>query len=168
MNDPLLVRGFEGLGDLLRDRRYFVDRHSGLPRRSARRAKAGNALREIVALDQFHHQGQRATGAFKAVDGRDVGMIQGRERLRFPLEAGKALGILSERIGQHLDCDLAAEARIGRTIDGAHSAFADRRDDVVDAESSAGSERQVPESIAATCVRTSLLMQHGWIATGRG
>ena len=47
MDDPLLVRGFERLGDLLRDRQRFVERD-----RAAR-----DALRQIVALDEFHHEG---------------------------------------------------------------------------------------------------------------
>ena len=72
----------------------------------------------------------------------DVRMIQRRERLRFALEARQAIGIVRERIGQNLDRDLATERRVRRAIDLAHPAFADRRDDFVDAEAGAGSERQ--------------------------
>ena len=46
MDDPLLVRRFERLGDLLRDRQRLVERD-----RAAR-----DALRQVVALDQFHHE----------------------------------------------------------------------------------------------------------------
>ena len=46
MDDALLVRGFKRFGDLFRDRQRFVDRD-----RPAR-----NALRQIVALDEFHHE----------------------------------------------------------------------------------------------------------------
>ena len=46
MDDPLLVRRFERLGDLLRDRQRLIDRD-----RSAR-----NALRQVVAFDQLHHE----------------------------------------------------------------------------------------------------------------
>ncbi len=44
MNDALLVRGFQRLRDLLRDGQRFIERHSGLPRRSARGAEARDAL----------------------------------------------------------------------------------------------------------------------------
>ena len=47
MNDPLFVRGLEGFRDLLRDGQRFVERNRA----------AGNALRQVVALDQFHHEG---------------------------------------------------------------------------------------------------------------
>jgi hypothetical protein len=56
VDDPLLVRGFERLGNLLRYGQRLIERHSGLPRRSARGAKAGKTLRQVLALDQFHHQ----------------------------------------------------------------------------------------------------------------
>ena len=46
MDDALLVRGFERLRNLLRDRQRLVDRD-----RAAR-----NALGQIVALDEFHHE----------------------------------------------------------------------------------------------------------------
>ena len=46
MNNPLLVRGFQRLGDLLRNRQRLGKRD-----RSTR-----DALREILALDEFHHE----------------------------------------------------------------------------------------------------------------
>ena len=46
MNDPLLVRRFERLGDLLRDRQRLVERD-----RAAR-----DPLREVLALDELHHE----------------------------------------------------------------------------------------------------------------
>ena len=129
MNDPLLVRGFERVGDLLRDRQRFVERD-----RAAR-----DTLRQVVALDQFHHEGMCATGFLKAVDRRDVRMIQRREGLRLAFEPRHAIGVRGEHVRQDLDRDLAAECRVRRTVDLTHSAFADRRGDVVDAETRAGS-----------------------------
>ena len=66
MDDSLLVRRFKRLRDLLRDRQRFVERN-----RSTR-----DALREILAFDEFHHEGLHAVGIFQPVDGRDVRMIQ--------------------------------------------------------------------------------------------
>ena len=53
MNDSLFVRGFERFGDLLRDRQRLVDRD-----RPAR-----NALRHVLALDEFHHERTDAVGS---------------------------------------------------------------------------------------------------------
>ena len=46
MDDPLFVRGFQRLGDLLRNRQRLVDRNGPLR----------DAVRESRPLDQFHHQ----------------------------------------------------------------------------------------------------------------
>ena len=47
MNDALLVCGFKRFGNLLRDRQCVVEGNGSAP----------DALRQILALDQFHHQG---------------------------------------------------------------------------------------------------------------
>ena len=60
MDDALLVRRFQRLGDLFRNGQHFIERHSSLPRRSARGAEAGDALGEVLALNEFHHE--RADG----------------------------------------------------------------------------------------------------------
>ena len=80
MDDPLLVRRFERLGDLLRDGQRFVERD-----RAAR-----DALRQILALDELHHERLDAAAFFEAVDVRDVRMIQRREHLRFARETARA------------------------------------------------------------------------------
>ena len=132
MDDPLLVRRFERLGDLLRDGQRFVERD-----RAAR-----DPLRQIVALDQFHHEGGHAPAFFEAVDGGDVRMIQRGQRLRFARESRQAIRIVRERLGQDLDRDVAIQLRIARAIDLAHAPFADLRGDFVDAEAGAGGEGQ--------------------------
>ena len=43
MDDAVIVRGFEGLRDLTRDRQRLVDRDRS----------AGDALREIFAVNEF-------------------------------------------------------------------------------------------------------------------
>ena len=133
MNDALLVRGFERLGDLLGDRQRLVDRD-----RAVR-----DALRQIVALDEFHHEGVDAPGFFEAVDGRDVRVVQGRERLRFAREPRQAIGITGERVRKDLHRDIAIQLRVARPVHLAHAAFADGRRDFVDAEARAGGEGQV-------------------------
>jgi hypothetical protein len=73
------------------------------------------------------------------VDRRDVRVIQRREGLGFTLEAREAVGVVRERLGQNLDRDVAIQLRVAGAEDLAHAAFADRRGDLVDAESIAES-----------------------------
>ena len=81
VNDALLVRRFEGFRDLLRDGQRLVERD-----RATRQP-----LRQILALDEFHHQGLDALGVFQPVDGRNVRMIQRGEDFRFALEPRHAV-----------------------------------------------------------------------------
>ena len=66
MNDPLFVRGFEGFGDLLGDGQRLIDGN-----RAAR-----DALGQILALDEFHHEGVHARRFLDGIDRGDVRMIQ--------------------------------------------------------------------------------------------
>ena len=79
-----LVRGFEGLGDLLGDGQGLIYRDGTLR----------DAVGECRSLDQFHDQRSLALTAFEAVDRRDVGMVERRERLGFAVEAGQAFRVL--------------------------------------------------------------------------
>ena len=133
VNDALFVRGFERLGDLLRDGQRLVERDRA-PR---------DALRQVLALDELHHQRGDAPTFFEPVDARDVRMVQRGEGLGFAREPRQAVGIMRERFGQDLDRDVTIQLRVARAEDLPHAAFADRRDDFVDAEARAGSEAQV-------------------------
>ena len=93
MDDALLVRGFERIGDLLRDRQGFVEWN-----RAAR-----NALRQVLALDEFHHECRDVGCLLEAVDRGDVGMVERREDFGFALKAREAIRIAGHRGGQHLD-----------------------------------------------------------------
>ena len=66
VDDALFVRGLERLRDLLRDGQGVVEWN-----RATR-----NALREIVALDEFHHESGHPTAVFEAVYGGDIRMVQ--------------------------------------------------------------------------------------------
>ena len=115
MNNPLFVCGLERLGDLFRDRQRLVDRH-----RAAR-----DRLRQILALDQFHHEGVQAGRFLEPIDRRDVRMIEGSERLRLALESDQTFGVSGECVRQDLDRDLATERRVCRPVDLPHPAIAD-------------------------------------------
>ena len=104
--------------------------------------EAGDALRQIVALDQFHYERRDAAAFFEAVNSRDVGMIQRGEDFRFALETREPIGISGERRRQNLDRNLAFQLGIGGPIHLPHPAFADLRGHFVDAEAGARSEGQ--------------------------
>ena len=107
MDDPLLVRGFERLRDLPRDRQRLVERD-----RSTR-----DPLRQIVAVDQFHHERLDAVGVLQPVDGRDVRMIQRREDFRFTLEArASRSGSAASDGGRILTATWRFSLRVRRTI----------------------------------------------------
>ena len=120
VDDAVLVRLLERLGDLLRDRDRFV--HGD---RAAR-----EAFREVLAGDELHRQeveggavGQRR--ALESVDVGDVRVVEGGEQLRLALEAGEALRILRQLGRQHLDRHVAAELRVAGAGDLAHPARAE-------------------------------------------
>jgi hypothetical protein len=76
-------------------------------------------------VDQFHHQRERAVAFLDAVDLRDVGMVERRQRLRLALEARPPLGIRRQQIRQDFDRDVAIELDVAGAVDLAHSAGAD-------------------------------------------
>ena len=96
---PLLVRGFERLRDLPRDRE----------RSSIGKAAAREALGQRRSLDQLEDESAKSVGFFEAIDRGDVWMIQRGSDARLALEAGEALRIGGECAGQDLDRDVAAE-----------------------------------------------------------
>ena len=132
MDDPLLVRRFEGFCDLFRDRQRFVDWDRA----------ASDALRQIVAFDQFHDEGGHALAFFEPVDTRDVGMIQRGKGLRFALEAREPIGVVCKGFGQELDCDISVQLRIARAIYLAHAPGPQGGKDFVRPNACAGVEGQ--------------------------
>jgi hypothetical protein len=66
MNDALLVRGFERLGNLMRNHQRVVDRDW----------PAGDAVGQRLAVDQFQYQRPRPAGILDAVDRGDMRMVE--------------------------------------------------------------------------------------------
>lgn len=133
MNDSVLVRRLERVRDLLCDRQRLIERH-----RAAR-----DPLRKILALDQFHDESTDTARFFKAVNVGDVGMIQGREGLRFACEPGKPFGVTRKGVRQDFDSDVAIQPGVSRAKHFAHAADAKLGDDLVLSESSAGAKGQI-------------------------
>ena len=129
MDDALLVGSGERVGDLARDAERVVERH---PRRRAR-----DVIRERLAVHDLEHEEPRPTRFLEAVNARDVRMIERGENLRFALEPRDAIVILRECLGEDLQRDVTIEFRIAGAVDLAHTAGAERRDDLVGSKTSA-------------------------------
>ena len=69
---------------------------------------ARDALRQVVALDQFHDERGEVCCLLEAVDRRDVRMVERREHFGFALKAREPIRIAGHRGGQHLDRDATA------------------------------------------------------------
>jgi hypothetical protein len=120
MHYAFFVRGFERLCYLTSDRQRLFERQR--PR--------FEPIGERRPFDQLHDDGV----VFQAVNHRDVGMIQRCEHLSFALEASQAVGMLCQRRGQNFYGNVAVELSVARTVDLAHAACAQGREDFVGAE----------------------------------
>ena len=84
VDDALLVRGLEGLGDLPRNRQRVGDRDGALRAiRSSRVVPSTSSITRACV----------PSASSKPVDRRDVGVIQGREHFRFTLESRESIGV---------------------------------------------------------------------------
>jgi hypothetical protein len=117
------VCGFERFRNLLRDGEGVIDRQRA----------AGDPLRQILAVDEFHHERADVPTLFEAVDLRDVRVIQRGQRLRFPSETRHALRIMRERIGEDFERHVAIESRVARPINLPHAAGTECTNDFVQA-----------------------------------
>ena len=70
----------------------------------------------------------------QAVNRADVGVIERRQNLRFPAEAGKPIRIVRERLGQEFQGDLAVECRVVCAVDNPHTAGTKLRFDLIMAD----------------------------------
>ena len=120
MNDALLVRGLERVDDLAGDRQRLVERQRPLR----------DAIGERRTLDELEHQRLTSLHVLESVDGADVRMIEGRQRLRLTCEASHPLGIGGEGVRQDLEGDLAIQPRVAGAIHLAHAARAKQRQDL--------------------------------------
>ena len=74
------------------------------------------------------------------VDREEVGVVQQRRRPRLLLEARRRSASCAERRRENLDGDVAPEARVPGAVDLAHPSGAERRQDLVGAETGARRE----------------------------
>jgi hypothetical protein len=96
-----------------------------------------NALRQILAPDELHDEGARAPALFDAINRRDVGVIEGGQRLRLTREARHAIRVGGKHVGQDVDGDVAVQPRVPRPVHLAHTALPDGRDDLLHTDKNA-------------------------------
>ena len=92
MDDPLLVRGLERLGDLAGDGESLFEREGA----------ALQPLGEILSLDELHDEGADSARLLEAVDRGDVRVLELGEELRFALEAREASASAANASGRTL------------------------------------------------------------------
>jgi hypothetical protein len=121
MDQTGLVRRFEPRGDLGGDRPCFLRRDRSV----------AQALGEVLALDEFHHQEADPVRLLEAVDRGHVRVLEAGERTRLAFEAGLAFRIVRHLRRQDLEGDLAFELGVAGAVDLAHAATAHLGGDLV-------------------------------------
>ena len=121
MDDALFVSRSQALGYL----------HPVLEGLAQRKRAMAQPLAQAFAFEQFRDEVRHALVCADVEHDQDVGVVQGAGGPGFLLEAPQAIGIGREAVGQDLDRDLAAEARIARAVDLAHPSGAKRRQDFI-------------------------------------
>jgi hypothetical protein len=139
MDDALLVRGFQCVGDLRRDAQRLIERNR----------TAGDPPRKILTLDELHHERGNAVAFFKAIDARNIRMIKRGEDFRFALKTCEPVVSRREGLRQDLDRDLALQLGIGGPIHLPHAALTDLSGHLIGAETPAWAESQTPWIIRA-------------------
>ena len=95
---------------------------------------ASEAVRQRLALDELHDQGQDAIAVLEAVNGANVRMIERCQRPRLALEPRQPIRIVGERGWKDLDRHVAAKSGIPRPVNLAHAARTERSYHVVGTE----------------------------------
>jgi len=126
MGDAAGVRGGEALG-------YLHGKIDGPPRGKRRRDAQG------LPIDQLLNE-----VVFADVEERDdVGVAEGGDGAGFLFKPLPPRGRCSDVGGQNLEGDVAAEAGVERLVDLAHASGAERCEDLVGSQTSAGGERHL-------------------------
>ena len=141
MDDALVVRGLERLGDLPRD----VERL----RRRERTAVDTDAQR--FAVEQLQNQADAAFDNRHLEDADDAGMRQRGNGASFALEAFANLGVAGRLVRQHLDGDRAIEPQIAGAEHFAHAASTQAAADLVLQHPGAGPPRLCRHASPEAC-----------------
>src|SRR5262245_13783210 len=86
---------------------------------------------EGVALDELEDQCGVVAVVFEPMNGADVRMVECGQQPRLARKSRSASGVCRERLRQHLDRDVATELGVASAIDLAHTADAQRSQNLV-------------------------------------
>ncbi len=157
MDHALVVRGLERPRDLLADVKGLVDRQRA----------AAQTLGEILAVDVLQDQVPRALGFLDPVDARDVGVVERGQEPGLALEAGQAVGIARDLLGQDLDGHVPVQRGVAGQVHHPHPAAAHLAPDLVDADLS-GKHRHAGTRLTTDAVRATPPPGRGSMARARG
>src|ERR1700675_4865047 len=115
MDDPFGVGRVQRIGNLNRQ----AEQNVGLE------GLSGDPMLERQSIQKLHHDEGLTILLPDFIDRADIGMVEGRGRLRLPLEASQCLGILGDIIGEKFQGDKSAQSYILGLVDDAHSAASD-------------------------------------------
>ena len=110
MDDTPVVRRLESVAQLACDCQRLIDRQGF----------SALVLRKRRSRHELHDDHGLAAGILDAENLSDVGVVERAEHLGFALEARPAIGMAGERVGQHLQRDLALEPCVACPEDLAH------------------------------------------------
>ena len=128
MDDPLAMGPVQGIGHL-----DGTAQQVGGGKRAAL-----DPIRERFAFEVLHHQVVNPILISDVVQCADVRMTQTRDGARLTLEPLAKLGTGGEMGGEHLDGDLAVQARVAGAVNLTHAAGTERGDYLVRAEPTSG------------------------------
>src|SRR5437870_8485368 len=94
----------------------------------------GEPLAQSLALEELRDNVGRAVVGAEVVDGENIRVVQLARRPRFCFEPTQAIRICCEIREQNLDCYIARQACVATPVNLAHAAGADRRQDLIRAE----------------------------------
>jgi hypothetical protein len=138
VNDALLMRRFERVGNLPRNPDRLVDWDRPFD----------DAIGERHPVDQLQDERGGAACSLHAVDRSDVRKIQRSERPRLAIETRKTLGVHRNRVRKYFDRHLSPEVGVRGAIDLAHSTNANLVGDLVRADACARREHECQRIIA--------------------
>ena len=121
MDDALRMGGRDPRGDLLRASKQ-------LP--TGQRAE-GESLPQRLPLEQFGDDVELAAGISDVEHGDDIRMVERAGGAGLLLEAAEQIAISRETFVENLDGDVTAQPGVLGSIDYAHAALADHRDDLI-------------------------------------
>ncbi len=128
MNDALVVRGGEGVGDLRGQSQRIVGRDR----------PALDPIGQGLTLEQLQHEVVDVVVVADVVQRADVRVIEVRDHPGLALEALPGLRLIGKMPRQYLDRDHAVETCVARAVDLAHSPLADLLDQAVVGQHLAG------------------------------